>query len=98
MNNHPNLFQRVVAAVVPEQPFLTIENGERLIARVVISLVLARSNNGVCGVALPIVDAVAGAGQAYLGMRFIAETNVEHEVPIALPDHLAGGDLVPFPS
>src|SRR5208283_1459761 len=45
--HHADLFQAAVAAVVPEQPFPAVEDGERLVAGVVVPLAFPRLNDGV---------------------------------------------------
>ena len=47
--------------------------------------------------ALPVGDAVAGAGETDLGVGFVAEADVEHNVPVPATLDLARGDLVFLP-
>src|ERR1051326_2575746 len=98
MEDDSDLFESTVAAVIPKEPFLAVEDGERLVTGVVIPLVFTGTDDRVERVALPIGNAVARPGEANLGVRFIAEADVEHQVPVSLADDLTGRDLVLFPN
>ena len=60
-------------------------------------MVLARADDRVGRVALPIGDAVTRAGDADLRVGLVAEADIEHHVPVPYPLDLAGGDFVFLP-
>jgi hypothetical protein len=62
-----------------------------------VPLVLARADNRVGGVALPVGDAVTRAGEADLGMGLVAEADVKHHIPVPRTLNLAGSDFVSLP-
>jgi len=54
-----DLFQSAVPAVIPQQPFLSVENGAGFITGIVIPFVQARANDRVGRMTLPMGDAIA---------------------------------------
>ena len=92
-----DLFDGAVAAVEPEAPLEAVEEGERFVAGVGVPLPISWTDDGVGGVALPLGEAIGGAGEADLGMIFVAEADIKHQVGIAVMNDLGGGDLVFFP-
>src|SRR5262245_14661942 len=97
MQRQPDLLDAALATVVPEQPLLAIEDRIWFVNSVVVPLVLARPNDGVGSMALPVGDAVLRAGHADLRIVHVPKADVEHDVPVALPNDLAGGNSVLLP-
>src|SRR5262249_47815895 len=58
MQRQPDLLDAALATVVPEHPSLAIEDRIWFVNSVVVPLVLARPNDGVGSMALPVGDAV----------------------------------------
>src|SRR5713101_3286207 len=97
VEHHADLLQRAVAAVAPQPPSLAVEDRVRLVTGVVVPLVAPRADDRVGRMTLPVGEAVPGAGEADLGMGFVAKANVEHQIPAAALLDLASGHLVLFP-
>jgi hypothetical protein len=66
-----------VAAVVPEQPFLAVEDSVRLVTRVVVSFVFAREDDRIRGMTLPVRDAILAASEADPRRGLILETDIK---------------------
>ena len=64
MEDDADLFETAVAAVIPEQPIRAVEDGIRLVAGVVVPLVLAREDDRIGRMALPVRDAILAASEA----------------------------------
>jgi hypothetical protein len=77
VNHDADLFQIPVAAVVPEQPFLAVEDGVRLVARVVVPSVCARNDDRIGRMALPVRDAILAASEADPRRGLILETDIK---------------------
>src|SRR5262245_35210580 len=90
VDRYPDLLDAAFTPVVPQQPTPPIEDRIRLVHGVRVPPPLAGPDDRVGRVPLPPGDPVSGAGQADLGVVPVPEADVEHDVPPALPDHLAG--------
>jgi hypothetical protein len=54
-----DLFEAVVAAVVPEKPFLSVKNRERFVTGIVVPFVFAGTDDRIRRMTLPAANAVA---------------------------------------
>src|ERR1035437_8161991 len=97
VKHNANLLQSAVAAIIPKEPFLTVEDRVGFVTGVMVPLPFAGADDWIGRMALPAGDAVAGAGEADLGVGLIAEANVEHQIRIPAPLDLAGRDFVFLP-
>ena len=97
MEDYADLLKAVLAAVIPEQPLGAVENRIRFVTGVVIPFVLARKDDRVGGMALPVGDAILAAGEADPRRGLILEADVKHHIPVADFLDLTGGDLMLLP-
>src|SRR6516162_2484102 len=97
MQRQPDLLNSALATVVPEPPFPAIENRVRFVYGVVVPFVVAGTNDRIGWMALPAGDPVPGSGDTDLGFIHVEETDVEHDVPVALTNDLATCDPLLLP-
>ena len=83
VRDQADLLHAAVAAVVPEQPLLAVEDGKRLVAGVVVPLASPGRMIGLAGWRCQSVMPSLRAGDADLGVVHVAEADVEHHVPVA---------------
>src|SRR5262249_14597787 len=93
----PDLLDAAPTPVVPQQPSLAVEDRIRLVHRVRVPAALAGPDDGVGPVPLPARDPVLRAGHAGLGVILVGGADVEQDMPVAPPDHLAGRHPVLLP-
>src|SRR5262245_40827882 len=98
VRRQPDLLDAALAAVVPQQPLLPVVDRIRLVNGVVVPLTLAGPDDGIGSMALPVGDSAPGAGHADLGAVPVPKADVEHDVPVALPNDLAGGNTFLLPN
>ena len=92
-----DLLQAAAAAVVPEQPLLAVVDRVGLVARIVIPLLPAGSDDRIGRMALPFRDAIPAAGKADPRRGFILKSDVKHHIPLADLLDLASRHLVLLP-
>ncbi len=81
VNDDANLLQAAVPPVIPQQPFRAVEEGVRLVTGVVVPFVLARKDDGIARMPLPVGYAIPAAGQADPRGGFVLKSDVKHQVP-----------------
>src|SRR6266699_7085177 len=98
MKGQTDLLHTPAPAIVPQKPTVTLQNRIRLINRVMVPILLrARANDQVVRVPFPIRNTVLGPRQADLRMIYIPKTDIEHHIPIALPNHLTASYTLLLP-
>src|SRR5262249_15061140 len=97
VQSQPDLFDAPFTTVVPQEPFVAVEDRKRLVNGVVVPLVDSGTYDRVGRMALPVGDAVPGPGDADLGFVLVEKADVEHQIPVTLSGDLAGRDSILLP-